>query len=152
MKDTDKQDEDEAHHLSLVSNPRSNPTGLAARPLASLQRQQRRMGFKNPVQCRRAGCAHRLRDDVAGTLEGMGERLELGRGEPQYGNRNCNMVIPGQRHQLLLEAGAVRSRLPKLLFGFVGPPHIRFEQRCRAEQILRVGPVRHEVRKSVQKS
>jgi hypothetical protein len=62
------------------------------------------------------------------------------------------MAIPGQQRQLLLDPGAGRPRLPKLLFGFIGPCHIRFEQRRSAEQILGVRAGRHQVRKSVQKS
>lgn len=78
--------------------------------------------------------------------------MELRCGEPKDGNRDVNMAVLRQDRQLLLDLGAVRARLPKLLFGFIGPFGIRVEQRRGAKQILRVGPGRHQVRKSVQKS
>ena len=62
------------------------------------------------------------------------------------------MAILRQDRQLLLDLGAVRARLPKLLFSFIGSPHIGLQQRRSTEQVLRVRPGRHEVRKSVQKS
>jgi hypothetical protein len=62
------------------------------------------------------------------------------------------VAILGQARQLRLEPGEIQARLPKLRFGFIGPPHIGFEERRGVEQVRRVGPVRHEVCKSAQKS
>ena len=87
-------------------------------------------------------------------LERAGERLELRRSETKDGNRDLDMGmgIPRQRRQSRFHGGTVRLHLPQLRFGFIGALHIRLDQRRSAEQVFCVGPSRHQVRESAQKS